>query len=234
MALKGSMQMEGYWNQPELTKETLVDGWLLTNDLVYLDKDGHVYMLGRADDMINVAGEKVSPVEVENVSMEYEGIKECACIGVKDEELGQIPVLYIVTNPSYSGQELKQFLADKLEKYKMPKKFLFIDELTRNSMKKLDRRALKKRWDEIGEKDLFNPIIQNILRRSIRRFLDRHITEPYLEMILKAGRYAPSGHNMQTWRFTVLRNHETIERLKTVLKQVCKRENKILYGFGKQ
>ena len=99
-------------------------------------------------------------------------------------------------------------------------------------MKKLDRKALQKRWTEIGDTDLFNPVIQNILsRRSIRRFLEKHIEDAYLEMILKAGRYAPSGHNMQTWRFTVLRNSKTIEKLKMVLEQVCKRENKILYGF---
>ena len=86
MALKGDMQMAGYWDMSEQTADAIQDGWLVTNDLVYLDDDGYVYMLGRADDIINVGGEKVSPVEVENVASEYDGIKECACIGVKDTE----------------------------------------------------------------------------------------------------------------------------------------------------
>ena len=68
MSLKGDMQMAGYWNRPELTEETLRDGWLLTGDMVYTDQDGYVYMLGRADDIINVGGEKVSPIEVENTT----------------------------------------------------------------------------------------------------------------------------------------------------------------------
>ncbi|MDE6816796.1 MAG: acyl--CoA ligase, partial [Lachnospiraceae bacterium] len=71
MALRGPMQMSGYWGQEELTEQTLKDGWLLTGDLVYTDADGYVYMLGRIDDQINVGGEKVSPTEVENAACEY-------------------------------------------------------------------------------------------------------------------------------------------------------------------
>ena len=64
MAIRGEMQMSGYWNQKELTDATLRDGWLLTGDVVYQAEDGYIYMLGRADDIINVGGEKVSPIEV--------------------------------------------------------------------------------------------------------------------------------------------------------------------------
>ena len=76
----------GYWNNPVTTAETLVDGWLVTGDMAYMDEDGNVYMLGRADDIINVGGEKVSPIEVENIACQYEFVKECACIGVADPE----------------------------------------------------------------------------------------------------------------------------------------------------
>lgn len=83
MQLKGDLEMSGYWKREPETAAALVDGWLVTNDLVYRDEDGFVYMLGRADDMINTGGEKVSPVEVENVASGYEAAAECACVGVQ-------------------------------------------------------------------------------------------------------------------------------------------------------
>lgn len=81
-----------------LQKTSLQDGWHLTNDMVYTDSDGYVYMLGRADDSINVGGEKVSPVEIENVACQYDGVRECACIEVDDTDkiLGRVPVLFVV------------------------------------------------------------------------------------------------------------------------------------------
>lgn len=149
MILQGPMQMTGYYNMPEATSQALVDGWLYTNDIVYTDEDGFVYMMGRADDIINVGGEKVSPIEVENIAQEYEGAVECACIGVNDPEgiLGQVPVLYVVPeNSGYSEEEFSKFLGEKLERYKLPQKYIIISELPRNRMKKLDRKALYKLW----------------------------------------------------------------------------------------
>ncbi len=173
MSLKGDMQMAGYWNRPELTEETLRDGWLLTGDMVYTDEDGYVYMLGRADDIINVGGEKVSPIEVENVACEYPHISECACIGIPDPEeiLGFVPALYVVVKDNvYSQEELHTYLASRLERYKLPAQYVPIQELPRNRMQKIDRKALKKMWKERGSQSLMNPVIQAILtRRSIRK-----------------------------------------------------------------
>lgn len=67
LALQGKMKMAGYYKNPDATNSALVDGWLVTNDLCYFDDDGFVYMVGRADDIINVGGEKVAPLEIENV-----------------------------------------------------------------------------------------------------------------------------------------------------------------------
>ena len=237
MALKGDMQMAGYWNMEELTKETLKDGWLLTSDMVYLDEDGYVYMLGRADDIINVGGEKVSPIEVENTAGQYEHIKECACIGVEDPAgiSGQVPVLLVVAKDSeYSEDELKTFMAQRLERYKLPAHYLPLQELPRNRMQKLDRKAMKLIWDkhQNGEGVLMNPVIQALLtRRSIRRFTDRPIPRDLLDMILQAGYYAPTGHNMQTWRFTVLTNPDRIAKLKEVTVKTAKENKVYCYGF---
>ncbi|MDO5539803.1 MAG: class I adenylate-forming enzyme family protein [Eubacteriales bacterium] len=157
MILQGPMQMAGYYNMPEATSQALIDGWLYTNDIVYMDEDGFVYMMGRADDIINVGGEKVSPIEVENIAQEYDGAVECACIGVDDPQgiLGQVPVLYVVPESSgYNEEEFSKFLGGKMERYKLPQKYIIISELPRNRMKKLDRKALYKLWEMRAEEKL--------------------------------------------------------------------------------
>lgn len=232
MVLQGEMQMSGYYNLPEETEEALKDGWLYTNDLVYTDEDGYVYMLGRADDIINVGGKKVSPIEVENLATEYEEIRECACIGVKDEILGQVPVLYIVPEKgSVDENALTKYLGGRMEQYKLPQKYLYIDELPRNRMKKLDRKALYQRW-ETGTQQTMNETIHSLLsRHSVRNFTEERIPKELLEMIIKTGIQAPSGHNLQTWNFTVIQNREKIEELKRTIKEVTDRNKVFFYGM---
>lgn len=235
MALRGGMLMEGYWRAEELTGETLRDGWLFTNDLVYQDADGFVYMLGRADDIINVGGEKVSPVEVENTAQEYAEIRECACIGVPDPDgiLGEVPVLFVAAeNGAVDEEGLRKYLSVRMEKYKIPHEFILVDALPRNRMKKLDRKALKKLYEDRKDTELTNPVIASLLtRRSVRQFTEKPIDRRLLEMILKAGYYAPSGHNLQTWRFTVLTSGEEIQRLKETVKEQAQRAGVYFYGF---
>lgn len=236
MVLQGPMQMAGYYKSPEQSAQTLVDGWLYTNDMVYTDEDDYVYMLGRADDIINVGGEKVSPIEVENIAQENESVRECACIGVDDPEgiLGRVPILYVVPEGNkFEEKALVKFLAEKLEKYKLPQRYLLIDELPRNRMKKLDRKALYRMWEEDGDEPLNNAVLLNLKqRRSVRDFTDESISKSKLKAIVQAGIYAPSGHNMQTWRFTVMQKPERIARLKEVTASVAKRCGVYFYGFN--
>lgn len=233
MAIKGDMQMHGYWNNAEATAATLVDGWLLTGDMVYI-KDGYIFMLGRADDIINVGGEKVSPIEVENIAGQYELIRECACIGAEDTDniTGQMVVLCVVGKAGFTEEGLAKYLSTKMERYKLPKKCLMLEKLPRNKMQKIDRKELRRLWENREDSDLLNPVMQAILaRRSIRKFTDEDIPGPVLDMILKAGYHAPSGHNMQSWRFTVLTDGHDITKLKEAISEAV-RETKInFYGF---
>ncbi len=231
MALSGPNQMAGYYH---LQEEETLDGYLLTNDLVYMDKDGYVYMVGRADDIINAGGKKVSPNEVENAASEFEGIRECACIGIEDEVLGQAPALFIVLEQGKGVDEaaLTRFLGGRLEAYKLPKKFLYLPELPRNRMKKLDRKELRRIWEENGDQELMNETMSVILsRHSVRKFTERQIPKAVLAMILKAGIQAPSGHNLQTWNFTVIRRKDEIEKLKNRIKTVTAEKNVFFYGM---
>lgn len=218
-----------------LTPETIRDGWLLTGDLAYRDADGYVYMLGRADDIINVGGEKVSPVEVENLAGEYPSVRECACVGVPDPEgiLGFVPVLFVAPGGGeYSEEGLRAFLAERLERHKLPVRYVSLPEIPRNPMRKIDRKKLRELWESQGSEPLMNPVLRAILtRRSIRRFEERAIPREVLNMILRAGYHAPSGHNMQTWRFTVLEDREKIARLKEAARTAAAENQVYFYGF---
>lgn len=234
MQLKGDLEMSGYWKREPETAAALVDGWLVTNDLVYRDEDGFVYMLGRADDMINTGGEKVSPVEVENVASGYEQAAECACVGVADPKgiLGEIVVLFVVPKAGqFDEAGMTKFLSERLERFKLPQAYVLLEELPRNRMQKLDRRALKTIWKERKESraeeqspkessnssanDAGDTLAQSVIsciksRHSVRRFEDRPVPQELLDTIIECGIYAPSGKNMQTWRFTVLTDKKQI------------------------
>lgn len=234
MALRGPMQMAGYYRSPELTAQTLVDGWLYTNDLVYLDEDGYVYMLGRADDIINVGGEKVSPLEVENIAQEFAEVREAACIGAEDPDgiLGRIPVLFVVPESSaYQEKDLVRYLSTRLEKYKMPQRYLQLDELPRNRMKKLDRKALQQIWDEQGTVTGNEVLTAICSRHSVRDFAEREVPRGLLAAAVEAGIHAPSGRNLQTWRFTVLRRPDDLQALRQTTAEAAARCGVGFYGF---
>lgn len=236
MALRGPMQMKGYYHLQKETEDALRDGWLFTNDLVYTDEDGFVYMLGRADDIINVGGEKVSPLEVENIASEFPGIAECACMGVEDPEqiLGQIPLLCYVPEEqaSLDEKEIVTFLSERMENWKLPKLFFRMGELPRNRTQKLDRKRLRAIWEESGGEQLTNEVVETILaRRSVRKFQNRPIPRPVLEQLLRCGVQAPTANNMQTWRFTVLQNRDSIEQLKAAIAETAAEKTVKFYGM---
>lgn len=234
MALKGNMLMSGYWRQPELTKETIKDGWLLTNDLIYKDDDGDVFMLGRADDVISVGGDKVSPLEIEDAVSEYPLVLESVCIGVNDPDriLGEVPILMVKAKPGFDKNELLRFLAMRLERYKLPHEIITIEGVPRNRMQKIDRKAAKRLWENKDTLKLINPVIQTILsRRSIRNFKDEKIPQEVMKILLRAGRQAPSGHNMQTWHFTVVTEPEALKKLRVAARNTADRMKVYFFGW---
>lgn len=142
-------------------------------------------------------------------------------------------MLYVVAeNGMVDENALLKYLADRMEKYKLPHELIQVDELPRNQMKKLDRKALHRMYEERSSVELMNPVICNLLaRRSVRSFTDQPIDDRILDMILKTGYYAPSGHNMQTWRFTVLKSQEKIEQLRETVRVKAAEKKVHFYGF---
>lgn len=152
LVICGATCMQGYWNEPELSKEVLVAGGLATSDLAYVDEDGFIFLVGRANDVINIGGKKVSPFEIEDALLTNEKIAECACIPANDPSgiLGNVPVMYMVlkSEVEVDKDEMKHYLLGRLETYKVPVEFIAIDELPRNYVGKLDRKKLKTMWED--------------------------------------------------------------------------------------
>jgi long-chain acyl-CoA synthetase len=140
------MNMTCYWNNPELTGEILVNGFVCTNDIGYFDEDGYAYVVGRRDDVINCNGIKISPTEIEDIVITYPAVSETALVGKPDPIAGQIPKLYIVVKDpaSFNSEDFWSFLSNRMDKTKMPKSFEIIDALPRTYNGKLNRKELER------------------------------------------------------------------------------------------
>jgi long-chain acyl-CoA synthetase len=142
----GPMLIRGYWNRPDATKETIVDGWLRSGDLGRLDEDGFVYVEDRVKDMILRAGENIYGAEVESAIYEHPAIHEAAVFGVPHERLGEevAVAIYPNDNMTITAEELWAFLDNKIAKFKIPTQVVIINEpLPRNAAGKFLKRDLQ-------------------------------------------------------------------------------------------
>ena len=144
----GPMLIRGYWNRPDATAETIVDGWLRSGDLGRLDADGYVYVEDRVKDMILRAGENVYGAEVESAIYEHPAVHEAAVFGVPHERLGEEVGVAILVNDgmTLTPEELWAFLDDKIAKFKIPTQVVIMSEpLPRNAAGKFLKRELQQK-----------------------------------------------------------------------------------------
>ena len=142
----GPMLIRGYWNRPDATAETIVDGWLRSGDLGRLDADGYVYVEDRVKDMILRAGDNVYGAEVESAIYEHPAVHEAAVFGVPHERLGEEVGVAILVNDgmTLTPEELWAFLDAKIAKYKIPTQVVIMTEpLPRNAAGKFLKRELQ-------------------------------------------------------------------------------------------
>ena len=125
LALKGPMVVPGYWENPEETARTFIDGWLYTGDVAKMDEEGWFYLVDRKKDLINVSGYKVWPREVEDVLYRHPAVQEACVIGVPDDYRGETVRGYVtlVPNPDRipSPQDLIEFCKARMAAYKYPR-----------------------------------------------------------------------------------------------------------------
>ncbi|CAM3249418.1 o-succinylbenzoate--CoA ligase [Filibacter tadaridae] len=124
-------------------KTPLVDGWLPTGDIGYLDEEGYLYIVDRRSDLIISGGENIYPAEIENVLFAHPGIRDAGVCGQEHPDWGSVPIAFVVASDGVTEEELAAHCEGRLARYKMPKKFRFVDELPRNASNKLLRRELK-------------------------------------------------------------------------------------------
>ncbi len=149
ICVRGRMVMKGYLNDPEGTRSAFWDGgWYRSGDLGTFDPDGYLYIVDRLKDMIITGGENVYPREVEEVLYTQQEVQECAVIGLPDKEWGERVTAVIVTKPgkAIAQNDLKSLLKSRLSAFKVPKQFLFVDELPKNPAGKILKRELKMRF----------------------------------------------------------------------------------------
>ena len=135
-----------YWNRPNATEESFVDGrWFKSGDIAIVE-DGYYRIMGRNSvDIIKSGGYKISALEIEEVLRTHNLIKDCAVVGIDDEEWGELIVAaLVVSDPAIDLKELNKWLREKMAAYKTPRKYLLVDELPRNAMGKVTKNDVKK------------------------------------------------------------------------------------------
>jgi long-chain acyl-CoA synthetase len=147
LLVRGPNVVKGYWNKPEATAQTFVNGWLHTGDLARIDKDGFVQIVDRKKDMVNRGGENVYCVEVENALYAHPAVYECAVMGVPDSMMGEKVGAVVVLKPGAKAQpvEICEFLRGRLADFKIPQ-FMTIraEPLPRNPGGKILKPRLRK------------------------------------------------------------------------------------------
>jgi len=153
--VKGPNVFAGYWRMPEKTKaEFRADGFFITGDLGLIDADGYVHIVGRGKDLIISGGYNIYPKEIESEIDPLTGVAESAVIGVAHPDFGEGVTAIVVRKPgsTVSAADIIGAISGRLAKYKHPKQVIFVDELPRNTMGKVQKNLLREAY-----KDLYSP-----------------------------------------------------------------------------
>jgi fatty-acyl-CoA synthase len=143
--VRGNTVMDGYYRDPDATSVTIRDGWLHTGDMAVIDEAGYVLIKDRAKDVIIRGGENISSVDVENAIASHPAVLECAVVAAPDERFGEAPVAFVVPKPgmSLTTTELRRHCREHLARFKVPREFIFRDELPKGGTGKILKAELR-------------------------------------------------------------------------------------------
>ncbi|EKT78304.1 acid--CoA ligase [Rhodococcus opacus M213] len=150
--IKGPNVMKGYFDRPDDTSRTIIDGWLHTGDVGRLDEDGYLILVDRIKDMIIRGGENLYPKEIENALATHNAVLEAAVVGVNHLTYGEVPVAYVVLYPGQdtSEPELIAYLSNQLTRVKVPERIHLVDTLPRNPVGKIDKIKLRAKAAQVA------------------------------------------------------------------------------------
>ncbi|MYK30494.1 MAG: malonyl-CoA synthase [Boseongicola sp. SB0670_bin_30] len=152
LEVHGPNVFKGYWRMPEKTADEFrEDGFFVTGDMARIDADGYIAIVGRAKDLVISGGYNVYPKEVEGEIDSLDGVAESAVIGVPHPDFGEGVVAIVVREPGseLEAEDIKAALQNRLAKFKQPKAILFVGELPRNTMGKVQKNALREMFDDL-------------------------------------------------------------------------------------
>jgi len=143
--MRGPTVMKGYWNRPEATAETLVDGWLKTGDMARRDEDGYYFIVDRKKELVIRGGFNVYPREIEEVLYEHPAVREAAVLGVPHDELGEEvgAAVALKDGQEVGADELQAFVKEQVAAYKYPRRIWFVDELPKGPTGKILKREIE-------------------------------------------------------------------------------------------
>ena len=146
---RGPLLFDGYFDNPDATADALVDGWYRTGDLVDVDADGYLSVVGRARDVIRTGGETVAPAEVETVLADHPGVVDVAVIGLPDARWGEVVCAVVVAADAAAPtlDSLREHCGDRLARFKHPRRLELVDEIPRTpATRQVQRRLLVERY----------------------------------------------------------------------------------------
>ena len=148
VCIKGENVTLGYDNNEEANKTSFTNGWFRTGDQGYFDNEGYLKISGRLKEIINKGGEKISPLEVDNVLMDHPLIDQAVCFGYEDKMLGEniASAIIIKSGETCSENDVLEYAKEKLAKFKIPKKIFFVEEIPKGATGKLQRNVLAKKF----------------------------------------------------------------------------------------
>jgi acyl-CoA synthetase (AMP-forming)/AMP-acid ligase II/acyl carrier protein len=151
VALRGANLTRGYDNNPEANQEAYQDGWFRTGDEGYLDSEGYLFLTGRLKEMINRGGEKIAPREIDEALLCHPAVAQALTFAVQHPTLGEDVAVAIVRKSAVEAEELRQFALGQLADFKVPSRFVFVDEIPRGATGKLQRIGLEARLAPLME-----------------------------------------------------------------------------------
>jgi len=148
ICIKGDNVTNGYENNPEANKQSFINNWFRTGDEGFFDEDGYLKISGRLKEIINKGGEKISPLEVDNILMDFPPIDQALCFGYKDKMLGEdiAVAIKLKENKSCTEDDIKSYANEKLAKFKIPKKIFIVEDIPKGATGKLQRIGLAKKF----------------------------------------------------------------------------------------
>ncbi len=147
--MRSPNMMKGYWNRPEDTAATIVDGWLHSGDIAHMDEDGFFYIMDRKKDMIISGGENIYPAEIEDSLLAHPAIADVGVIGYPHEKWGEAVKAVVVLNQgqSLTEEELIEWCQGKIGRFKIPKSIVFTDSLPRTPTGKILKRVMREEFN---------------------------------------------------------------------------------------